>query len=140
MEDIKSLIYADLDTLLPNLDDVQGLKSFVSTDRAIDDIEKLVFRDAAIALGDSMFELEVYGIAWDKIRHGVQLLYFIKSAKGLEKSISNLNLIVANLRQNNFDKTSLLNGKLQISYEFRNITDKISYALLEYSIVEIQYR
>ena len=69
MEDIKKLLFTELTTLLPDLDSVQGLKSFITSGKAIDDVEKLVFKDAAIALGDSLFELEVYGKAWDKAHY-----------------------------------------------------------------------
>lgn len=140
MENIKSLIYTELDTLLPDLQDVQGLKSFITSSKAIDDAEKLVFKDAAIALGDSMFELEVYGKAWDKIRHKVQILYFIKSTRGLEKSTANLNAIAAKLRHNEFDKDNLIKSELNISFEFTQLTDKTYYAIIEYSIIELQSR
>jgi len=140
MQDIKNLVLDSLNTLLPNLDKVQALKSFITTERILLDAEKLVFRDSAIALGDYTFELEKYGVGWDKVRHKLQLLYFVKSKAGLEESVDNLNLIAADLRLNDFDTTTLVNGELQVSYQFTQLTDKINYAILEYSVVEIQSR
>jgi len=140
MQDIKALLLEDLTTLLPSLEKVQGIKSFITTEKTLQDAEKLVYKDAAIALGDYSFELERYGVAWDKVRHRVQILYFVKSITGLEESVNNLNLLAANLRLNDFDTTSLINGELVVSYQFTQLTDKINYTILEYSIVEIQGR
>ena len=140
MQDIKILVLADLTNLLPTLDKVQNIKSFITTDKALQDSEKIVFKDAAIALGDYSFELEKYGVGWDKVRHKLQVLYYVKSKTGLNESVDNLNLIAADLRLNNFDTTSLINGELQISYQFTQLTDKINYAILEFSIVELQSR
>ena len=140
MQDVKSLLLTELNTLLPDLTRVQNVKSFITTDRALLDVEKIVFKDAAIALGNYSFENELYGNGWDKVRHRVQLLYFIKSTQAIEDASSNLNAIAADLRLNTFNVNELINGKLDISYEFIQLPDKINYAILEYSVVELQSR
>ena len=140
MQDIKSLLLTELTDLLETLTRVDTVKSYITTDKALADLEKMVFKDAAIALGNYSFENEVYGNGWDKVRERVQILYFIKSAQALTDAVTNINAIATALRLNDFGTDSLINGKLEISYEFIQITDKVSYAVLEYTIVELESR
>lgn len=140
MENIKELLLEELTTLLPDLTRVDNVKNYLTTDKALADLEKIVFKDAAIALGNYSFENELYGNGWDKIRHRVQIIYLIKSTQAIEDSVSNINAIANALRLNDLDEDSLINGKVEISYEFIQLTDKVSYALLEYTITELESR
>lgn len=140
MQDIKSLLFTELEELIPTLSNVNTVKSFITTERALGDVEKIVFKDASIALGDYSFENIVFAVGWDKITTKVQILYFIKSNQAVIDSVNNIDLISADLRHNAFGTDSLIKGELNVSYEFIQLTDKIFYTILEYSIIEIQRR
>jgi hypothetical protein len=140
MQNIKSLLETALKSLLVSLEKVDAVKSFPTTEKVLNDAEKIVFKDAAIALGDYSFINELYSIGLDKIRHKVQILYFIKSDIGMQNSGANINLIVAELRNNNFNIPTLLLGNVNASFEYKFLTDRTSYVVMEYSVTEIQER
>lgn len=140
MQNIKELLLNELTTLQSTLTRVDAVYNYITTDRALADLERIVFKDAALALGNYSFENEIYGKSWDKVRYRVQILYFVKSAQALVDSVANINTIAASLRLNDFETTSLISGSLNINYEFIQLTDKVSYAVLEYSVLEIQSR
>lgn len=137
MTDIKTLLLTELETLLPSLEKVDAVKKFPTTNKIIDDVEKIVFKDAAIAIGDHSFTNELYSVGIDKIRHNIQILFLIKSENGMLNSIDNINQIIALFRNYNLGAPTLLLGNINTSNEYTFITDRISYVTLEYSIIEL---
>lgn len=137
MENIKSLLYVSLTGMTDSLTAVQAIKEYRNNEKAVNDCEKMVFTDTGIAIADYKYERQLYGIAHDKIRNEVTLLYFIKSDVGYDNFILNTNYIAEQWRNNNFGKNTIVNSSWNISNEWIVLTDRIQYTEITFNCVEI---
>lgn len=140
MQNIKTLLNEKLNNLVNSLNKVDRVEIFQTSDKALNDCEKIVFKDAAIVLGDYTFKNEFYSVGLDKIRHSVEVLYLMKTDSALELSTDNLNKIISGLRNYNFLVNTLVLGNMSTGFEIRQLTNKISYLTLQYSVIEIYKR
>ena len=136
--DIKLNLKHELEAILPLTNGVEKVKEYLSTDLALKDAEKLVYNDAALAIGDMYSDKNVFSKGYDKNIYRISILLFIKSLSGETNASENIRIIKEGLRNNPLNSSTVVTSQIENVSERRNLTDRISYFTIEYKVLQYE--
>ncbi|BDQ01941.1 MAG: hypothetical protein KatS3mg036_0495 [Ignavibacterium sp.] len=114
------------------------VKSYDSTPNVLDDLEKLVFTDYAVALGNYTSERKLFAAGIDKIYHRLELIIILKSQTAKDTVIEIVNNIQKLLRLKSFTSPTLSISEVTTQSELIEYNARINYLLLELRATEFE--
>jgi len=145
MQKIKRAIYTTLSSSLSTMSLVDNIKEYDNNDLVINDAEKLVYNNSAIAIGSQETEQTYYSKGFDLNKHKVSIFLFAKSSSSKEEIEVNFSSCSKILRDSDLgltDTTPLVAKPIymtnisKVSHLY-SLSDKIKYQEMECLITEI---
>jgi hypothetical protein len=138
MLDVKTSTYNVINSILATLSTVQKLKEYDTTELALADVEKMVFRDSAVAIGDDNIESRPLTVAYDEYIYTVDILYFVKTTAGKNQLETNITKIKNALRMSNLGLSQVKKSELEINSPLESLTDNIKYRTIQYRVMLLE--
>lgn len=114
------------------------VKKYKSDSEAIEDLEKLVFKDYAIALGDYSTDRILFAVGIDKIYHRLNLILITKSQTAKNAIVHTIQNLQRLLRLSFDEYPSLSISHITRQSETVSFNDRIDYLILELKAVEFE--
>ena len=132
---VKTTIDAWIDSTSP--DYIEKCHSFKSTQDALDNIENVVFTNAAVLLGDWISEPEQYTFSNNKVRNELELLVATKSKSAQAAIATIINDLSTLLYRNRFDETETLITHISSADSIEK-KENVYYKILTLSVLALE--
>lgn len=112
---------------------------YESTARSLEQIEKAVFADAAVLIGDWTFETEHYTVGYNKVRNKIELLVCAKSVAAIDALDTIVSDFCTALNRNHFDSVVCLDSQVvQIGERKKAAGERVHYVTLTLEVLAFE--
>lgn len=138
MVDIKQALYDSLTLLLPQLTNVAKVRTYLSTDKIIEDAEKLVFTDSALAIGDLISDKGFFSTGYDKNEIDVTIYLLLKNQSARDLADDNIRVIKEHLRNQRLLSSTIVTSHVSEHGQPIDITNRVSYIEINWHVVQLE--